>query len=190
MVSDMQLRRCAGPRLWCEPKATPQSPSEQLPKQTTDTPLEYTDSSGPRGSHPVRRRPQPPWWQTLSGGIFPTSPIRQHPQGGHCQHQPVPLHPSGAGPLGVLPLPAHSLEGTEAQLHPDPQSIPTYSNSRQRQVGQHNPGFPLPFFPYHQQGPKSTRFRPAENGALADPGVAPTSRGTNCFAGNLVWPRG
>ena len=105
-------------------------------------------------------------------GIFGPGSVSRHPKHGHRQYQPVAGYPVWVGPLGVLPLPAHSLQGPESQFNPDPQPIPGYAQGLWRQVGQYQPGLGLILSPYHQQCSGTALCGPAESGAPAHPGVA------------------
>lgn len=76
------------------------------------------------------------------------------------------------GPLGMLPLPPNPFDGTESQLDPDPQTVPTYTDALRWQVGQQNPGLDLTMVPNHHQNPTAAQRGLPEGRAGAYPPVA------------------
>ena len=171
MVNELQLGRNRRPWLRCQPKPLPESPSQQLASQPTGAPAQDTDPT-PTINELLGGRVQAARGQAPGFGIFGPGSVSRHPKHGHRQYQPVAGYPVWVGPLGVLPLPAHSLQGPESQFNPDPQPIPGYAQVLWRQVGQYQPGLGLILSPYHQQCSGTAQCGPAESGAPAHPGVA------------------
>ena len=130
------------PWLRCQPKPLPESPSQQVASQPTGAPAQDTDPT-PTINELLGGRVQAARGQALGFGIFGPGSVSRHPKHGHRQYQPVAGYPVWVGPLGVLPLPAHSLQGPESQFNPDPQPIPGYAQVLWRQVGQYQPGLGL-----------------------------------------------
>ena len=95
------------------------------------------------------RRPEATRGYAHVAGIFTSSPICQHPQCCHRQHQPMPRDPCGVSPSRLLPLPPNTLKRPKAQLYPEAKSIPTHSRFIRRSVGHHNPRLGLVFVPYY-----------------------------------------
>ena len=143
MVNNLPLLGKGRPRLRCQPKAAPESSLKQLASQPT--PALAEDADFPRGYPRGMRRwsKQSARRQTPMSGIFGPGAISQHPQGSHRQHQPVASYPVWVGALGVLPLPAHPLQGSKSQFNPDPQAIPGYPQVLWGQVGQYQPRLSL-----------------------------------------------
>jgi hypothetical protein len=138
MVSQAPWRQRCRPGFWGEPQAVPQVPTAQggaQPTQSQPQEADQTLSAAHAGAvgWGWRRGPQPCRWPPLLGGLFNASAVRQPPERGHGQHQPVAGHAEGLGRPGLLPRPAHPCEGPEAQRDPHPQSGPAHAHP----LGQH-----------------------------------------------------
>ena len=155
-----------------EPESKPESSSVQLPKQATYAPCHNTELSGSgigwmwgRASQSVRGHAQ-------NFGFLQSCPIGRGPQGGYGQHQPVPRYPVWVYPSGTLPIPGHTFEGTESQLNPKSEAVPTYPNVLWGQISHDYPSFLLSRIPHHHQSAPATAFGIAEGGAAPYPCVA------------------
>ena len=70
------------------------------------------------------RRPEATRGYAHVAGIFNSSPICQHPQCCHRQHQPMPRDPCGVSPSRLLPLPPNTLKPSSIQKRSPYQHTP------------------------------------------------------------------
>ena len=172
MIGDFQFVVRRRPRFGNEPESNPESSPVQLLKQATCASFHYAELSGSgmgwmwgRASQSVRGHAQ-------IFGILQSCPIGGGPQGGYGQDQPVPRYPVWVCSSGTLPIPGHAFEGSESQLNPKSETVPTYPNILWGQISHDYPGFPLSCIPHHHQSAPATAFGIREGGAIPYPRVA------------------
>ena len=156
MIDDLQVRRWFRPGFRKQPDPSPQSTPEQEPTHTAYALQQYAygsswcaHSAAMCGRHKLWRHPETTRGYAPVKGIFDSGPVCQHPQCCYRQYQPVPRDPCGVSPSSLLPLPPDALERSEAQLYPEPKSIPTHSRFIRREVGHHHPRLVLVVVPDH-----------------------------------------
>ena len=177
VAGDFQVGLVFGPGFGQQPDPVPEPALVHQTAQPIDAAPEYADlpfrllpTVAMLGSKRLGRRPQVAWGDPAVMGVFRPGAVGQGQERRHRKHQPVAGDAGGVGPSGLVPLPAHALDGLEAQFDPEAESVPTHSHCFRRQVGEDYPGFLLLGVPDHQQGAAALGLGGAEGGAPSDPG--------------------
>ena len=118
--------------------------SQSMPRRNTLTfPVSASANCCDAGEQATWAAPAGCLGRSCGHGRFRPGAVGQGQERRHRKHQPVAGDAGGVGPSGLVPLPAHALDGLEAQFDPEAESVPTHSHCFRRQVGEDDPGFLL-----------------------------------------------
>ncbi len=181
VVGDFQVGLGFGPGFGQQPDPVPEAALEQQSPQPVDAVADYADlpfrllpTVAMPGRQRLGRSSQVAWGDPAVMGVFHPGAVGQGQQRGHRQHQPVAGYAGWVGSPGLVPLPAYTFEGLEAQFDPEPQGVPTGPHFLGRQVGEDDPGFLLLGVPNHEQGATALGGWGTEGGSAANPGCIRT----------------
>src|SRR5499426_582748 len=165
-----------GPWLWDEAlwhwqasrgDLTHQAPQPAQAQKPETARVAWRRHKGPQQGPRLRHIHTLGWWSHLQG-TAPTHP----PQGGHGHGQPEACRPVGRRHLGVLPLPAPTLETFETLFTPPAQPIPRRVAALGCQVGQQKPWIGVTHVPPGHQRTRQTPLRRHERGPAPAPTLA------------------
>ena len=118
VAGDFQVGLVFGPGFGQQPDPVPEPALVHQTAQPIDAAPEYADlpfrllpTVAMLGSKRLGRRPQVAWGDPAVMGVFRPGAVGQGQERRHRKHQPVAGDAGGVGPSGLVPLPAHALDG-------------------------------------------------------------------------------
>ena len=118
VAGDFQVGLVFGPGFGQQPDPVPEPGLVHQTAQPIDAAPEYADlpfrllpTVAMLGSKRLGRRPQVAWGDPAVMGVFRPGAVGQGQERRHRKRQPVAGDAGGVGPSGLVPLPAHALDG-------------------------------------------------------------------------------